>query len=369
VDQIEGILNRDRKVATYKLALFRALAELATQEPHCAAWHATGTVGVPIARIAEKWLAYYWPIFASSQRIPQSQAEGAGTTQPVLFRAAVEELMAPYRQSGEHGGLAAWQLDTTTGRLSPATQASLKLALQSISRAIREGPVKHAGGALDTGTVFKFDRASSRVVMSAEIWREFSLLGHWIRDAVILRWAELTERFGHRQAIRSADILPLLLARPEPERATQVARQVFVDHHVERCAWSDRRLAHTFCVDHVIPFSLWGSNDLWNLLPTHPQVNNDKSDRLPSRQLLKDRQPHILTSWRLLRDAMPAAFDRQAGHLLGRSVGGALAWEDELFARLREAIEITALQRGVERWAPGRADTVARVRPWTPKTP
>ena len=38
VDQIEGILNRDRKVATYKFALFRALAEIATQEPRVGRW-------------------------------------------------------------------------------------------------------------------------------------------------------------------------------------------------------------------------------------------------------------------------------------------------------------------------------------------
>ena len=57
--------------------------------------------------------------------------------------------------------------------------------------------------------------------------------------------------------------------------------------------------------------------------------------------------------WQVLRDAVPAAFDQQAGHLLGRSMGGPLKWEDELFSRLREAIELTALQRGVERWRPG----------------
>ena len=54
----------------------------------------------------------------------------------------------------------------------------------------------------------------------------------------------------------------------------------------------------------------------------------------------------------MLRDAVPVAFDQQAAHLLGRPIGGPLKWEDELFARFREAIELTALQRGVERWRP-----------------
>jgi hypothetical protein len=59
IDQIESILNRDRKEATYKLALIRALAEIATQEARCAVWSGVGTVGVPIHRIAERWLLYY----------------------------------------------------------------------------------------------------------------------------------------------------------------------------------------------------------------------------------------------------------------------------------------------------------------------
>jgi SAM-dependent methyltransferase len=359
VDQIEGILNRDKKVATYKLALFRALAELATQEPRCATWRESGQVGVPVRRIAEKWLGYYWPIFASSRLVPQSQSEGAGSTRPVLFRAAMHALMAPYASSGEHGGLSAWQLDLQNSRLDSKTRTQLEAALYAIAKAIRLGPVQYAGGALETGRVFSFDAAQSQVLMSADLWRELSLLGHWITDAVILRWAELTERFGLRQGIRSGDVLPLLLARPEPGRATRAARDVFRDHRVDRCTWSDRRLADDFAVDHVIPFSLWGSNDLWNLLPVHPIVNGNKSDKLPSAELLQRRQSTILGTWQLLRDALPEAFDRQATHLLGRPIGGPRKWEIELFSRLREAIEVTALQRGVGRWEPRRVRTAA----------
>jgi hypothetical protein len=49
---------------------------------------------------------------------------------------------------------------------------------------------------------------------------------------------------------------------------------------------------------------------------------------------------------------MPEAFGKQAAHLVGRAPKGSFDWEAELFMRLREAVELTALQRGVERWAP-----------------
>jgi SAM-dependent methyltransferase len=104
VDRIEGILNRDRKVATYKFALFRALAEIATQESHGAIWRNNGHVAVPLERIAWRWLLYYWPIFACERFVPQSQAEGAGTNQPLAFRAPVAALMNQFAGQGEHGG-------------------------------------------------------------------------------------------------------------------------------------------------------------------------------------------------------------------------------------------------------------------------
>ena len=121
---------------------------------------------------------------------------------------------------------------------------------------------------------------------------------------------------------------------------------------MNRCTWSDKALGSNFAVDHVIPWSLWGSNDLWNLLPVDARVNGQKSDKLPSAALMLEKRLAIVSNWKILREAMPAAFNQQAGCLLGSTVGGALKWEDELFSRLREAVELTALQRGVERWAP-----------------
>lgn len=354
VDQIEGILNRDRKVATYKFALFRALAEIATQEPRAARWLPEGRVAVPMNRIARRWLTYYWPIMASERFVPQSQAEGAGNLQqPVAFRAPVQALIQQFAGHGAHGGLTAWHLASSSGSLQASVVALERQALQSIAGAIRSGPVTYAGGALESGRVFEYDAGSKTVLMADALWRELCLLGHWIVDAVIVRWAALTERFAYRQGLRSGDVLPLLLARPEPERATAQARAIYLASHAGHCVWSGRELSQrSLAVDHVIPFALWGNNDLWNLVPAHAAVNGDKSDKLPAGALLLDCRGAILQNWCLLRDAMPDAFDAQAQHLLGLRPTRGDGWRGELFARLREAVEVTALQRGVERWMP-----------------
>ncbi|KPF60020.1 methyltransferase type 11 [beta proteobacterium AAP51] len=354
VDQIEGILNRDRKVATYKFALFRALAEIAIQEPRSARWLPGGRVAVPMEPIARRWLLYYWPVFASERFVPQSQAEGAGNkSQPVAFRAPLMALLQAFGGQGAHGGLTAWYLARTAGRLPAKTLALERAAVSAIASAIRSGPVTYAGGALESGRVFVYDPGSKAVVMSTELWRELCLLGHWIVDAVVVRWAALTERFAYRQGMSSGDVLPLLLARPEPERATAQARAVYIEAGLKQCVWSGRTLSKdSLAVDHVIPFALWGNNDLWNLLPTHTAINGQKSDKLPAAALLVKRREPIVESWTLLRDAMPEAFDRQAEHLLGAKPRADEAWRQDLFSRMRQAVEETALQRGVERWTP-----------------
>ena len=352
IDQIETILNRDRKEATYKLALFRALAEIATQESRQAVWREHGEVGIPIQRVAELWLHYYWPIFAADKPIPQSQAEGADG-KSVKFRAALTGLIANFQGQGEHRGLSSWHLAWSSNRLEPAVRSQLAMALKSIASTIKDGPVTYSGGALESGPVFRYDAASRQIVMQADLWRELSLLGHWISDAVVLRWAALTQKFAYRQGITAGDVLPLLMARPEPKRATALARQAYQVAGVRQCTWTGKLLHADFAVDHVMPFSLWGNNDLWNLMPADPKINGSKSDKLPTGKLLSGRLDAVQDNWELLRSGLPEPFDLQARHLLGRPLCAGKGWKTELFARLREAVEVTAVQRGIGRWEPG----------------
>lgn len=350
IDQIESILNRDRKEATYKLALIRALAEIATQEARSAVWSGAGTVGVPIHRIAERWLLYYWPLLAHPDKIPQSRAEAAGG-KPIKFRSALSMLMEPFAQQGAYSGLTAWHLARTSNQLDAISHSRLQAALRSIAETIRSGPVTFSGSGLGAGPVFGYDKKSKLVLMPTDLWREFSLLGHWIADAVVVRWAALTRQIAHRQDMDAGDVLPLLLAKPEATRSVQLARAVYLEAGVSSCTWSARPLKGTFAVDHAIPFALWGNNDLWNLVPADPRVNLSKSDKLPATELLEESKSRIVASWEVLRDRLPEAFDRHAQALAGESLAKVGAWPEKLFSRFREAVEFTALQRGVERWS------------------
>jgi hypothetical protein len=104
--------------------------------------------------------------------------------------------------------------------------------------------------------------------------------------------------------------------------------------------------------NHAIPYSLWHNNDLWNLFPAASSTNRNKSDRLPTRRLLEHRRETIQETWEAVSLRWPARFFHEA-KVFGETLETRTrSWPDRLFRSFCEAMEITALQRGVERWEP-----------------
>jgi SAM-dependent methyltransferase len=107
IDRIEGVLNRDRKVATYKLALLRALCDIALTNYRLAEWLPNGRVSVPVHDIAERWIYYYWPLFEDCAFfIPQIRGESAGGHLRIGFRRQIENLITAFDRSGGLDGFA-----------------------------------------------------------------------------------------------------------------------------------------------------------------------------------------------------------------------------------------------------------------------
>ncbi|MEI6150509.1 MAG: S24 family peptidase, partial [bacterium] len=127
-------------------------------------------------------------------------------------------------------------------------------------------------------------------------------------------------------------------------------RDVYQGLKEKHCVWTDKPIVHDFAVDHVIPFVLWKNNDLWNLLPTLPAVNNEKRDRLPTQRALRFGKDRIVAYWNNVQQRHTQRFNREAEAFCGGLDLG--NWENRLFSGLAEAVEITAVQRGVGRWEP-----------------
>jgi len=344
IDKIESILNRDKKTATYKLALFRALCDIALSEYNSASWYPDGRVGIDIKTITDKWIMYYWPLFESPDFIPQLSGEKAAGTKSILFRQDMNSLIDAYHKQG---GLNRFYIDLA-GDADLAWKNRLYAGVcKKISTAIIKGPVVYAGGSLDDETVFEYSPGERRILFSADLWSELSLMGHWINDALVIRWGELTSGISGGE-IPASRVIDLLLRLPVTERDTQASRGIFSNSPGLECVWTGVRLNDTFDMDHVIPFSLWRNNDLWNLLPAHPKVNNRKRDMLPARELLHSRRDIIIGYWGRIRDYSPSRFENEYRKMTGTPFN--TNWQNSLFSSVSEAVEITALQRGVERW-------------------
>jgi len=339
IDTIESVLNKDTKVATYKLALFRSLAEIAVTNYKLADWTHDGKIKIPISALADKWVEYYWPILESDKNIPQT------TGRPIAFRKQLEELVCYYQS---RGGLSAFSLEYRNADLSAEGYRLHRALFSKLKQTIWNQPVRYAGGGTDF-SVFGYDKGDKTVLVGCDIWKELSLMGTWIQDATILRWAELTAKISDAR-IKPSDVIDCLLTAPVTQREVHAAKKFYDSLTDKRCVWSDKSIPQKYDLDHAIPFSLWKNNDLWNLLPANSEVNGQKKDKLPTQELVKRQRDSIVGYWSQINLAYPARFKYEAEKFVGVGGFSASNWENRLFSTFSEAIEITAIQRGIERW-------------------
>jgi hypothetical protein len=171
-------------------------------------------------------------------------------------------------------------------------------------------------------------------------------------------------------------ILDRLVLTSDPARFDESVRRFYAGLRPGlECVWSGRKLVGDFDVDHAIPFALWQDSSLWNLFPAAKTVNNQKRDRLPSREIVRRRSERIVENWRSLSREFPSRFlssaaalsggaiairskqgERRAGDLTVDGSEGAIelapGWENPLLSSFVEAIEYTAAMRGAARWEP-----------------
>jgi len=76
---ISTILKHDKKITSYKIALLRAINDIALSFPDLANY--TKNVAIPVRMLAAFWVAYYWPFVNSINPIVQGHRARLGETQ------------------------------------------------------------------------------------------------------------------------------------------------------------------------------------------------------------------------------------------------------------------------------------------------
>jgi transcriptional regulator with XRE-family HTH domain len=77
-----------------------------------------------------------------------------------------------------------------------------------------------------------------------------------------------------------------------PSRRNSLAKQTaywnLVLKHTEiKCIYSERAIGSKFSLDHYLPWSFVAHDQLWNLIPTFPEINSSKSNDLPPEKFFQ----------------------------------------------------------------------------------
>ena len=372
--RINRIIERDSNDATYKFALLRSVIETCQEYSHLMSEN-QGTVSFPTGLIVEKWLLYYYPLIESKEFIPQKNGESLHSGREISFRADFQKITDYYR---DKGGFSAFYIDYMRKGLPHDITRDFLILVRNIYRTIIDMPMRFLGRSVseEEYSIFTPDRGRSHLGSQRPIDRSsvvggfgqfhfrreyfdiFQHLGSFISGETSLtwKWAEFSVKADRTGALKTESVLSKLREQPETERDVGDARDTYLKMLSQRkeleCVWSGRRIESpsSLSVDHVIPFSVWGSNDLWNLLPIDVSINMKKSNRIPSPELIQRRSAVIKSCWDVLRGRFASRFDREVSiSLTGKMLtdeGGYDAAIGQLVDKCSYLIDV----RGFEKW-------------------
>jgi hypothetical protein len=316
------ILKHDTKTTSYKFALLRALNDVVLGHPDLAL---TGElpVAVPLTRLAEWWLAYYWSFADPGRPVLQGRParRGEATGHDMALRPALAQLRAAWQalvvgpgRAGD-GYFLLTEMRTTRRRAQypPQLLAAYEQARKAAVTALLM-PIQHAG--TKEASVFAppaplrdvvatplpgTDPAERCLLVPAFLWRACHRLSLYVEALCVHEWSLFTEQLG---AAPRGEVYALLTARPDNRRPLSWERNhidvLLHEQHRFACPWTGKIISRPdeYDLDHLLPLSFYPVNELWNLLPVDRTFNQrTKRDRLPSAASLAAARPGLAISY------------------------------------------------------------------------
>lgn len=349
---ITAILSRDRTTTTYKFALLRSLVECISHHHSHKKSIKTEWVQFPLGILIYYWLQYYFPIIGSKIFIPQMGKEtpdGQGTR--LAIRDVMEKVTKYYTKLGNNA-FEEFNLNLHLGTSDQFHHNDLIDAARKIQRIIINMPMKYLGvsqfgehyslvrkvqlGKIEKVTLYDLIYDAGSFEIHEDLYDVLLELGPIIigSESILESWASFSEKASERNnkipTVSKHMVLNILSLDPKAIRETNEIRKIFKeDQNLNYCVWTGKKLApNTFEVDHIIPFSIWHNNDLWNLLPTSTAVNRKKSDKIPSPDLINKSGQRIIEMWKGYEKHFTTRFTRDAfnglGYIQGNNLSNAL---------------------------------------------
>jgi hypothetical protein len=186
-----------------------------------------------------------------------------------------------------------------------------------------------------------------------EYYEAFRILGSFIngQDSILFKWAEFSVKASMNQ-LSMEKVLNEVLRGPITERETSASKNFYQGILARElsvaCVWTGEKIT-SYNVDHVIPFSVWKNNDLWNLLPSRPSTNRQKLDKIPSPGFIEKRKREIIHYWNLIHEFQEQRFEKEIRvSILGTSFSK--GWQEGAIKQLQSRCNYLISNRGFEEW-------------------
>ena len=342
VKVIQKVLKHDRKTNNYKIALIRALNDLALT--YAGVQGKGAGVAVPLKLIADLWLGYYWP-FMDEER-PVYQGGFREGTADVAFRRELTRLKNLWQGtelgSNRPSDGVLLVSEVIGGNLSPEILGSYSKCINVLTTAIQQ-PIRYAGDGnamhgvftkpqklseLNPQTALLPHRSTAELftVVSDEMWESFKFYSLYIEALCLHEWALFVENADRDGAGTDRGAVYMALTdRPDSRRPLSWERNQFELLMMEggglRCFWTNELLDPTnYDVDHIIPVTTFPINELWNLVPSESTFNRfKKRDKMPDQTWLptmRERLPRIYQIY-FDRPSLRTALERGVNHRFG----------------------------------------------------
>lgn len=360
---INKIIERDSKVTTYKFALLRGTIEIIQDNSPFIAIKGD-RVHIPMGLLIEKWLLYYYPILESNISIPQNFGTGN-----LAFKTQFLKIIERYKSKG---GFSVFYNDLRLNSLPDSIQEEFFGLLKKLRKTISDQPMKYTGRSFNKNfhsifsveRPFKFTEALKidrqfiieqlgSYSIPLEYYEAFRLLGSFINgsDSILFKWAEFSVNASGKK-LSVGKIVNEVLKSPITERESKESKKIYKEllgkEGVVNCVWTGEEVS-AYEVDHLIPFSIWKNNDLWNLLPSKPKTNKDKLDKIPSPSFIEERKGSILKYWNILNEKHSDRFKRELQvALLGNNPFD--SWQQCAIDQLKNSCSYLINNRGYEEW-------------------
>ncbi len=359
---ISKIIERDSKTTTYKYALLRGVIDI-IQENSPFIVKVENRIQIPLGLLVEKWMLYYYPILNSQTSIPQINGESN-----LAFSNLFIQLISNYES---RGGFSAFYNDLKNKGIPNDLIFDFLELSKKIRDTITSMPMKYIGRSISNHYYSIFNYEKHKIVKSEtigidtliqhfgiftipiEYYEAFKFLGSFIngQDSVLFKWAEFSvSASGNSLTVDNVlnEVLKSPITRREINESKKLYKEILQKEDSIYCVWTGKKIKK-YDIDHLIPFSVWKNNDLWNLLPSDSKINSQKRDKIPTPEIIERQKGLILEYWDVIYKNQSLRFQKEIQiALLGNNSFD--SWKSTAIIKLKESCEYLIETRGFEGW-------------------